>query len=513
MERKVGIIGAGISGLLACKYAISKGYNPIVFESRSTIGGVWIKTLEATKLQTPKQLYQFSDFPWPSSVETTFPNQNQLFSYIQSYAKHFDLLKHIKFNTKVVSIKYDCFNNEDILSWPLWGSNEGNKWVITMQDLTQPTRVNQVMQVDFVILCLGRFSDLPNIPKFPLGKGPEVFEGKVMHSMDYSNMENEDARNLIKGKRVTVAGFKKSALDIAMECSVANGVEFPCTMICRTPHWNVDESFTWKNLYLNRFSELLVHTPGEGPLINLLASLLSPLRWGLSKLVEREIKKKQPLEKFDMVPDYNFLQEMNSCMIVRTPKGFYNNVEKGSIDLKRSTNFSFYKEGVVLDDSSVGHPTQLIKSDLVIFANGFKGDQKLKDIFASPKFQECITDSFNETAPLYRECIHPRIPQLAVIGSTESIANLYTSELRCRWLFELLDGKFKLPSIEKLEKEVLKCEKVMKRYSGKYYKRSCIGAVHIWYNDQLCKDMGLNHKRKTGLLAEWFEPYGPMDYA
>ncbi|KAK7411658.1 hypothetical protein VNO78_03093 [Psophocarpus tetragonolobus] len=44
-----------------------------------------------------------------------------------------------------------------------------------------------------------------------------------MHSMDYSNLDNVSAVELVKGKRVTVIGSLKSGLDLAVECANANG--------------------------------------------------------------------------------------------------------------------------------------------------------------------------------------------------------------------------------------------------------------------------------------------------
>lgn len=89
----------------------------------------------------------------------------------------------------------------------------------------------------FVILCFGKFNSLPKIPEFPKGKELEVFYGKVIHSADYAAMDHTDASNLIKEKRVDVAGLQKSAVDITMECSTVNGTEHLCTVVYVTKHW------------------------------------------------------------------------------------------------------------------------------------------------------------------------------------------------------------------------------------------------------------------------------------
>ncbi|KAI4350225.1 hypothetical protein L6164_004698 [Bauhinia variegata] len=516
IEREVGIVGGGISGLLACKYMLEKGFHPIVFEAQSSIGGVWTKTLATTKLQTPKVLYQFSDFAWPSSVTEDFPDHHKVLDYSTSYAHHFDLLRHIKFNTKVEQIHFEGSSEEEMQAWHLWNgtgdpfSSKG-KWKLSLRN-TLNHELTQEYQVDFVILCIGRFSDVPNTPKFGPDKGPEVFGGKVIHSIDYSSMDYQTILDFVKGKQVIIIGSQKSASDIAMECAAINGVEHPCRMLYRTEHWNIPDYLPWgvplALLYLNRFSELMLHKPGQGFLLTVLATILSPLRWAFSKFVESHIKWKLGLAKFGMVPKHDFPREISTCLISVVPDKFYDKVQEGSIILKKAPSFCFTQEGILVDGEAAS-----LKADIVILATGFKGDEKLKNIFASPTFKDLIMGSPNEPLPLYRECIHAEIPQMAVIGFSESLSNLYTSEMRCRWLAELLDGRFKMPSIEEMKKEVRKWDEYKKKYSGKYYRRSCIGALQIWYNDELCKDMGWNPYRKKGLLAELFEPYGPLDYS
>ncbi|XP_071713884.1 probable flavin-containing monooxygenase 1 [Rutidosis leptorrhynchoides] len=512
-QKQVVIIGAGISGLVACKYRLSKGLNPVIFESSGDIGGVWAKTIRTTRLQTFKGMYQFMDFPWPSSVTEDYPTQKQVLEYIHSYANHFDLFKHIQFQSVVKEIDYQGSSNS---MWSSWNGIKGTflqgKWKVTVQNGQSQPPSTKVFDADFVILCVGRFKDVPNIPEFYPGTGPEIFKGDVIHSMEYSAMDHEKAEDFVEGKKVVVVGFQKQGLDIAMECSSVNGPENPCTVVYRKDRWKINDFSVWgiplQYLYLNRFSELLVHKPGQTFLLGLLATLLSPLGWVISKLVETYIKIKLPLAKFNMVPECNFSKDARSCLLARLPDGFFNRVETGSILLKKSPSFSFHKDGILIDGEN-----KPIDTDIVILATGFKGIQKLKNLFTSQDYGNFISASPDSRAAFYRECIHPRIPQLGIIGFSESFSNLFTSEIRCKWLVELIDGNVKLPSIEDMEKDISNWDKYLKNSSGKYHQRSCIAALDIWYNDQLCKDMGWNPRRKNGFWADLFQPYGPMDYA
>ena len=104
-QKKVGIIGAGPSGLLAAKYALQNGFFPVVFEKGGDIGGVWSHEDGAVwqDMTTNLSKYncKFSDFEWPEGTPI-FPPSAMMTSYIEDYATKFDLRKYIKFNCEVV---------------------------------------------------------------------------------------------------------------------------------------------------------------------------------------------------------------------------------------------------------------------------------------------------------------------------------------------------------------------------------------------------------------------------
>ncbi|OMO67126.1 Flavin amine oxidase [Corchorus capsularis] len=507
---KIAIIGAGVSGIAAAKQLAH--HNPIVFEASDSIGGVWKScSYHSTKLQSARKDYEFSDFPWPNRDDSSFPSYLAILDYLESYAKHFDVLKFVKFNSKVVELRFigdretaELTGNTGEYRSPLPGHPV---WEIAVQ--TNDSEILQWYAFEYVVVCVGKYGDIPKIPSFPHNKGPETFQGKVLHSLDYCKLDKEAASQLLQGKKVVVVGFKKSAIDLAVECAEANqgpGGK-PCTMVVRTLHWTVPHYWVWGlpffMFYSTRSSQFLHERPNQGILRTLLCSLMSPMRRGVSKFIESYLLWKLPLEKYGLKPDHPFEEDYASCQMAIMPENFFTEADKGNIAFKKASKWWFSKEGIEFDDNTK------LEADVVILATGYDGKKKLKSILPEP-FRSLLAYP-SGIMPLYRGTIHPLVPNMAFLGYIESVSNLHTSELRSMWLARLIDEKFKLPSAENMIEQISRELEVMRR-TTRFYKRHCISTFSINHSDEMCEEMGWNSWRKKNWVSEAFSPYGSQDY-
>ena len=101
---------------------------------------------------------------------------------------------------------------------------------------------------------------------------------------------------------------------------------------------------------------------------------------------------------------------------------------------------------------------------------------------------------------------------MAFVGYIESVSNLHTAELRCKWLARLADEKFKLPSVEKMLEQIAKEMEIMRR-TTRFFKRHCISTFSINHSDEICEEMGWKSWRKKNWFLEAFSAYTSQDYA
>lgn len=187
------IIGAGSSGIAACKVLYEHGIPFDCYEAGDRVGGNWVyeninnmsSAYQSLFINTSKPMMQYSDYPMPDSYPV-FPHHTQIAEYFNDYVEHFHVKQYIRFNTMVTHAE------------PL---AEGG-WEITLDGGTKH-RYRALMVAN------GHHWS----PRWPDPPFPGNFNGDVIHSHYYKTPDP------YINKRVLVLGFGNSAMDIAAETS------------------------------------------------------------------------------------------------------------------------------------------------------------------------------------------------------------------------------------------------------------------------------------------------------
>jgi cation diffusion facilitator CzcD-associated flavoprotein CzcO len=136
--KTIGIIGAGLSGLVAAKTYLEYGFSVTVFEKDKELGGVWSSSRRYPGLftQNPRDTYAFTDFPMPRHYPE-WPSSEQVQAYLTAYATHFGVLPRIRFASEVTHL---AFENDQ---WHIEGLQAGKPFAEAF---------------DFLTICNGTFS-------------------------------------------------------------------------------------------------------------------------------------------------------------------------------------------------------------------------------------------------------------------------------------------------------------------------------------------------------------------
>lgn len=194
-QKRIAIVGAGCSGLTSIKACLEESLVPVCFEMSSDIGGLWnfndsvpsqdglnSSVYKSCSINTSKEMMAFSDFPIPVDFPPFMPHHKVL-EYFRMYASHFNLLEHIKFNTKVIKVEQTRCHSVT------------GRWHVTTQTNGSPA-VEKTEIYDGVMICSGHH----RFPHKPLVEGLSRFKGQVLHSSEYKKQD------LFNDKKVLIIG-------------------------------------------------------------------------------------------------------------------------------------------------------------------------------------------------------------------------------------------------------------------------------------------------------------------
>lgn len=209
------IIGAGLSGVCSLYHLRKRfpSWRIRVLEAAESVGGTWYwNCYPGARVDSESLSYAFSfdkelrdEWHWKES----FAPQSEILRYIERIADKHDLKKHIQFQTRIESARWQDYNR----TW-LFTDDAGAKY-----------------QCRFFVSCMG-FLSKPQLPAIP---GVQDFKGESFHTSRWPR--NFNLSRDFANKRVGVIGTGATGIQTITAVSKEPSVK-SVTVFQRTANWS-----------------------------------------------------------------------------------------------------------------------------------------------------------------------------------------------------------------------------------------------------------------------------------
>ena len=181
------VVGAGVAGIYQIKRLVDMGVHATVLEMDSSLGGTWYNNrYPGARFDSESYTYGYSfskeilhEWHW----KERYSPQSENLKYLEFVADKFDLRKHMQFNCRVDSARFD---------------DEENIWRLTVNG-------DRKMSCRWLIMGVGLLS----IPTMPRLDGVEDFKGDSFHTFHWPH-EGYD----LAGKKVGIIGTGATAIQV-----------------------------------------------------------------------------------------------------------------------------------------------------------------------------------------------------------------------------------------------------------------------------------------------------------
>jgi putative flavoprotein involved in K+ transport len=173
------VIGGGQAGLSTGYHLRERGVPFLILDASARVGDAWRNRWDSLRLFTPARYTGLPGVPFPARGDS-FPNKDQMASYLESYAEHF------KFPIRT-GVKVERLSRQD------------GHFVVTAGA--------REFEARNVVVAMSNYQE-PKIPTFARSLDPAI---RQLHSRDYRNPSQ------LRDGGVLVVGVGNSGADIAIE--------------------------------------------------------------------------------------------------------------------------------------------------------------------------------------------------------------------------------------------------------------------------------------------------------
>lgn len=401
-QTDVTIIGAGWSGLLACKYMLEEELSVVALEKRDDLGGVWLYSddpkiptvMQNTCCTSSSTVTEISDFPMTEEMGL-FPHHSDILRYLRGYVDAFHLGPHIKTNVEVRS-----------------AAKVDGLWRVECTN-------GDVYESTYLVVATGLVQN-PNLEL--LDTALKGFTGKIYHASEIKIPLEEH-----RGQRLLVVGGGETGSDLCLEWHAH----------VRSIHWSIPRG----QHFFRKYGKVVP--------------------WGkpqaLDKASSRAMQTVIPFHRGKPGLSWICKWTTNGSLLAYQGHG----IPEWRND-SAYFHFAMNKHGHVLDlvDYEKLVPKGAIAScngREVTFADGSRHEFDLAIMstgytthypFLSERYRVGVQER-------YKYCLDVEDPSIAFIGLTRPVVGSIVgiSELQARWVSGVFSGRLGLKSLEERRRE------------------------------------------------------------